>query len=295
MERTDNPKKRPDDVLKRVKNDIPIPEEYQNMGFGDLVDGITRNEIPVFFVDFGRGMGYPDPTNKYLDFTLYRPGKQPIQYQYADKDPKWPLFLKRLDKIGEDAKRNRYPVMIQSMWGLSHALYTVRKPYRESKKKTCVWCGEITDTPAFKSNGKYNRPKAYCCEDCQKKYQNYRYLLRTLVKDGKITTFEQDLRLNPNYSVIDDTCHNSYLMIHDIDGSYNINPDELDELQENEKLPLISDKKFVVTPDETNVTFEEEERVCKNCGAHISGHGRREFCSDKCRFNYHNKKKKLGK
>ena len=288
--RKDNPQKIPDEVFDQVKNDIPIPEKYQNMDQDDLTEGITANEIPIVFLDFGPSMSSSDTD---LDFTLYYPGKQPISYLYADKEPKWPQFLKRLNKIGKDAKREHYPVMVFTLWSLLYALDNVRKPDRLTKKKTCVWCGKITDTPAFKPNGKYNRPKAFCCKDCQNKYQNFRYLLRTLVRDGKITTFEQELRLNPAYSVIDDTCGNSYMLVHELVlGCYN--SEELDEMQENEKIPLISDKNFIVTSD-NNVVFEEEDRVCDNCGAHISGHGRRRFCSDKCRFDHHNEKKKLGK
>ncbi len=286
---------KPDNIYKKdlsiydlAKTDIPIPVEYQNMGTDELLEGITANIIPIVYIFYKYARIEPGFENEDFNFTLYWPGKEPEYHSY---NKKWSDFIWNMNHIKADAKKKGYSVKIVNSSQFISDLYKISKPETLAKKKTCLWCGEITDTKMYLDNGKFNKIKPFCSDsNCKDNYQKYKYLLRTLVKDGKITKFEQDLRLNPNYSVIDDTANNGYLMLFDIDGSCNINSEEYDKLQEEEELPLISDNKFFLTPDEQNVVFAD--RNCLNCGRLFAGNKQAIFCSDKCRYDYHNKQKK---
>ena len=234
-----------------VKNDIPIPEEYQNMDFGDLIDGITKNEIPVVCL-FRVG----------TDFTLYWPGKEPQHCHYGNE---WGGFVTTLQNKGKLAEKEEYPVMVMGFWSC------------KGPSPRCRWCGADVEKKPGKSI-------PFCKDtDCKDRYKKFQYLLKSLVKNDKITEEEKEFRLNPYFSIIQDTQHNSYYLRDALRREFEV---------EGMALPEISDRCFIVTSD-NNVVFEEEDRVCDNCGAHISGHGRRRFCSDKCRFDHHNEKKKL--
>jgi len=250
----DNIYKKDSSIYDLVKNDFPIPEGYLNMDYGDLIDGIAENGIACVIL-FVTG----------LDFTLYWPGKDPVHYRY---DGYWMYFVTLLkDNIGKRAKKEGLPVYVLGLWSCN------------GSSTRCRWCG----APVERKPGK---GIPFCKDtDCKDRYKKFQYLLKTLVKDGKITEFEKECRLNPSISIIEDTQYNSYYLKDALRREFEV---------ENMPLPEISDRCFYVTSD-NNITFEDEDRVCKNCGAHISGHGRRVFCSDKCRFDWHNEKKKLGK
>lgn len=233
-----------------VKNDIPIPEKYQNMDFGELVDGIAGNEIPAVLL-FHTGP----------DFTLYWPGKEPVHHQYEDN---WQYYITVLQGIGKRAVKEKYPVIVWGIWSFNGV------------GPRCRWCG----APVEKKPGK---SIPFCKDtDCKDRYKKFQYLLKSLVKNGKITEEEKEFRLNPYFSIIQDTQHNSYYLKDALRREFEV---------ENEPLPTISDRCFIVR--DNNILFEEEDRVCENCGAPISGHRRRMFCSDKCRYEHHNKMKKL--
>lgn len=234
------------DIL--VQNDIPIPPEYLEMDYNDRIEGIIKGEIhlvELFVLE--------------TDCTVYYPGKD--RADYRARDIGWHLFYHKLKGLGDDARRNGYPVLIFGILSLS-----------QNSPPRCKWCGLVCLKPSGKT-------LPFCDDtDCRKKYLKFRDLLKKLVKEGKITEFERDCRLNTT-GIIDDTVNGSRYLLDTLRAEEEVN---------DEPYPPIS-RKFIVTHD-LDVVFGD--KTCEQCGASFAGNKQARFCSDNCRYRYHNEKKK---
>lgn len=248
--------KKDSSIYDLVKNDIPIPEEYQNMDFGDLIDGITENEIPIVYLFCLE-----------TDFTLYWPGKEPRFFHYNNKD--WAGFVTTLQSKGKQAKDEGLPVMVWCLWNENNSVST---------HCHCRWCGSQTERPKGKTI-------PFCSEDCKKKYKKFQNLLRKLVKEGIITEFEQTCRLKPYISIIGDTRHKSYNLIQGLWNEYYYYDESGECIKiSDEDLPDINTN-FYVTEDQDIIYVLGKCPMCDNL---YYGKSHSDFCSDKCRYNFNN-------
>lgn len=230
-----------------VQNDIPIPPEYLEMGPEQRLEAIIKGEVrlvELFYFETG--------------YTVWYPGKEPVSYQ--DKYEHWTDFIFELKIIGDSARRDGYPVLVSGVWFLS------------PNAPRCKWCGLVCSKPSGK-----NIP---LCEDtdCRKRYLKFRDLLKKLVKEGKISEFERDVRMNTT-CIIDDTVNGSQYLIDTL----------RDEAAVDDEPYTPISRKFIVTPD-LDIVFGD--KTCERCGASFAGNKQARFCSDMCRYRYHNEKKK---
>lgn len=237
------PKKTPA-IYNIVKNDLPISEEYLEMDSDDLLDAITDGKIGlVSIVYFEAG------------YTVWYPGKKAVSHRGKD----WHYFFHTLKRLGDDARRDGFPVHVMGIWSCSNT-------------PRCKWCGAVVERPVGKTI-------PFCADtDCRKKYLKFRDLLKKLVKEGKISEFERDCRMK-THCVLEDTLFGSRYLLDTL--RY-----ESEELGHD--IPPISTK-FIVTED---LDIEFADKTCERCGAAFAGNKQARFCSDTCRYRYHNDKKK---
>ncbi len=235
------------DIL--VQNDIPIPPEYHEMDCNDRIEGIIKGEIHLVEL-FAVGETY---------CTVHYPGKEPVNHRARDIG--WHLFYHRLKGLGEAALRDGYPVLILGILSLS-----------QNSPPRCKCCGLVCSKPSGKTI-------PFCDDtDCRKKYLKFRDLLKKLVKEGKITEFEREVRMNTG-CVIEDTKNGSWCLVCQL----------MDEAAVDDEPYTPISRNFIVTPD-LDIVFAD--KTCEWCGVSFAGNKQARFCSDNCRYQYHNEKKK---
>jgi hypothetical protein len=189
-------------------------------------------------------------------YTVYYPGKEPATHQGRY----WHHFIHTLKNIGDAAIRDGYPVFLSGVWEFSGT-------------PRCKWCGAVVEKPSGKTI-------PFCADtDCRNKYLKFRDLLKKLSEEGKISEFERDVRMNSR-CIIDDTLHKSRYLIEQLQDESEIDGCEYPGITRN----------FIVTPD-LDIVFAD--KICVFCGASFAGNKQARFCSDTCRYRYHNEKKRL--
>lgn len=255
-----------------AKNDLPIPEEYKNMDVDELSEKIHDNSINIVLI-FYYG----------LDYVLCWPGKERVFRHYNGIWSYFVTFLK--EDIGKKAKSENLPVLVRGLFAFPSMNEPLKMIVREGEGiphaftgriakdfSRCRYCGSYVEKPSGKTI-------PFCDDtDCRKKYLKFRDLLKKLFEEGKISEFERDCRLNSK-CILEDTVYGSRYLLEDLQ-------EEAEE--RGYSYPWVSTK-FIVTPD-LDIVFAD--KTCERCGASFAGNKQARFCSDNCRYQYHNEKKK---
>jgi len=254
-----------------VKNDLPIPEEYLKMDIDELSEKIFNNSINIVFI-FYYG----------LDYVLCWPGKKRVFCHYNGDWNYFNTILK--ENIGKNAKKENLPVLVRGLFAFPSTNEPLKMRLQEGGGLAftgritknfgrCRYCGSYVEKPSGKTI-------PFCTDnDCRKKYIKFRDLLKKLFKEGKISEFERDVRMN-SHCIIGDTLYKSQYLIKQLQDESEIDGCEYPSITRN----------FIVTPD-LDIVFAD--KICVFCDAPFAGNKQARFCSDTCRYRYHNEKKKL--
>ncbi len=314
-------------------NSIPVPSEFLVMHRKELCELITQNIANVVYVQFTQktiNIYFPGRPSKTIDimhtnmlpyesmmmdklrYIEKQNGKEnqnqnenkgkiiessltylPSKISYGG----WMGILTILNGIGENARQNGYPVFIESVLFdkteiISNFYFNdqiiklndFRKPIT-----VCYWCGKKTPKPKGKTI-------PFCMDgNCKKKYIHFRSLLLKLCSENLISYDEASIGVNMSLWCFD--AESRYILNYIVNNGQNLidemkvdcgkNPSDMPQISRNFYL---KDNGYVGF----KVEGETNQTSCENCGGLFYNRKGKRFCSDTCRYKFHNKKKLSG-